>query len=117
MDWYAISAEQADALPHVWQKGASAMGGLCGGLGFARGLQIVPVLLPVVRPQFLPRDLAFEMALQGQAVIRREWAKKPCPRPHIAAVWVSKDSGDFRVTVSSQLKHLFICFDLHTEQV
>lgn len=36
--WYAISAEQADALPHVWQKGASAMGGLCGGLGFAGGL-------------------------------------------------------------------------------
>src|SRR5690606_36814713 len=28
VDWYAISAEQADALPHVWQKGASAMGGL-----------------------------------------------------------------------------------------
>lgn len=35
VDWYAISAEQADALPHVWQKGASAMGGL---LGLAGGL-------------------------------------------------------------------------------
>lgn len=34
--WYAISAEQADALPHAWQKGASTMGGL-GGVGLLVG--------------------------------------------------------------------------------
>lgn len=57
VDWYAISAEQADALPHVWQKGESAMGGLCGGLGFAGFGQLGPDASPGFLAQHLPRDL------------------------------------------------------------
>ncbi len=83
MDWYAISAEQADALPHVWQKGVSAM---CGLLGLAwldqkepRELQLhsgrnaarTPVVNALDSATLIPPEFSSE--LRGAAVVVDEF--------------------------------------------
>jgi len=90
---------------------------LSGGLGFAGGLEVGPVLLPVVWAQLLARDLPAEMLFEGVAVVWREWLQAMCPVPDVAAVWIPEDPRDFGMVVTSQSQDLFVSFDLHEREV
>lgn len=91
--------------------------GRLGGLGFAGGLQVLPVLLPVMGAQLLARYLAAEMLFEGQAVVGREWLEAMRPVPDVAAVWIPEDPRDFGMVVASQGQDLFVSFDLHERVV
>lgn len=90
--------------------------GRLGGLGFA-GLEVVPVLLPVMRAQLLACYLPAEMLFEGQAVVWGEWLEAMSPVPDIATVWIPEDPRDFGMVVTSQGQDLFVSFDLHEREV
>jgi len=73
--------------------------------------QVGPLLLPVVRPKFLAGDLTGKGKLQRDAVLRRKRLEVVRPRPYVAAVFVSKDSGYLGVVVAGQLQNLAIRVD------
>lgn len=91
--------------------------GRLGGLGFACGLEVKPVLLPVMWAQLLARDLPAEMLFEGQAVVWGKWLEAMGPVPHVAAVWIPEDPRDFGMVVTSQSQDLFVSFDLHEREV
>ena len=70
-----------------------------------------PLLVPVMRTQFLPRDLTRKSVFQRDAVPGRERLKSIRPRPDTATVGVAENARDFGMTAARQIEHPAICGD------
>lgn len=122
---YELHAEQfatARSSLALWRRRNDGYGlsGFISSLGFLLGAalgsgdlgKIGPMLLPIVRPELLTQDGTMEMVLKRSAVVWREGLEVLRPLPHVAAVFVPKDSGDLGMVVSCEFKHLAVDGDL-----